>query len=196
MLYRLKFSLTCLLVIAVLVLFASSLPASANSIPRWPQPEWFAQFNTTPAPSPSPVPAPTQPPAAGTGIVLTAQEARMVEMVNQERANRGLPPFKVNLTLTKLARMKSQDLLDNNYFAHYSPTYGSAYDMMRREGIRFRYAAENLARHSSLSGAHYSLMASSGHRSKILGKNYSEIGIGIVRTPRGGVIVTQMFVGY
>lgn len=120
----------------------------------------------------------------------------MVEMVNQERAERGLPPFKVNLTLTKLARMKSQDLLDNNYFAHYSPAYGSAYDMMRREGIKFRYAAENLAKHSTLSGAHYSLMASSGHRSKILGKNYSEIGIGIVKTPRGGVIVTQMFVGY
>jgi uncharacterized YkwD family protein len=196
MLQRLKFPITCLLAFALFLLLFGSPSAFANTIPRWPQPAWFAQFNITPTPPPLPAPTPVPAPAEGTSIVPSAQEARMVELVNQERTNRGLTPLRVNLTLTKLARMKSQDLLDHNYFAHFSPRYGSAFDMMRREGIRFRFAAENLARHSSLLGAHFSLMASSAHRSNILGRNFSEIGIGIVRTPRGGVLVTQMFVGF
>lgn len=69
----------------------------------------------------------------------------MIDLVNQERAKAGLPALQVDLELVKLARMKGQDMIDKNYFAHQSPTYGSPFDMMRNAGVKFTYAGENLA---------------------------------------------------
>jgi len=39
--------------------------------------------------------------------------------------------------LMKVARIKAKDMVDNNYFSHYSPTYGSPFDMMRQFGVTF-----------------------------------------------------------
>ncbi len=36
-------------------------------------------------------------------------------------------------------------MYQNHYFGHTSPTYGSPFDMMQKEGITFTYAGENIA---------------------------------------------------
>ncbi len=183
------------------------LPAGAY-IPRWPEPSWFAQFGqTTPAPAPAPgqapevnqpvpVSAPQPAPAPHPATVqVTADEQKVLDLINRERAKAGLPALEMDTRLVFLARQKSQDMVDNKYFGHNSPTYGSAYDMMRAAGLKYRYAAENLARHSNVTYAHMLLMESSTHRSKILSTHYSQVGIGIVRTRTGGIMMTQMFIG-
>jgi len=71
-------------------------------------------------------------------------------------------------------------MIDNKYFAHDSPTYGSPFEMMKQFGITYRYAAENLALHPSVESAHQGLMNSPGHRANILNPNLTEIGIGII----------------
>jgi uncharacterized YkwD family protein len=123
------------------------------------------------------------------------QEQQMVDLVNQERTSRGLQPLQVDARLVKIARMKSTDMINNNYFAHNSPVYGSPFDMMKAQGITYRAAGENLAGNSSVVNAHNALMNSSGHRANILNSAYTRIGIGIVKGGPYGYMFTQEFIG-
>lgn len=126
---------------------------------------------------------------------LTPDEAKMLELVNQERTKAGLPALKVDMKLVELARKKSQDMVDKKYFSHTSPTYGSPFDMMKAAGVSYRYAGENLAGASKVESAHENLMNSSGHRANILNGNFDHIGIGIIEGSAYGKIYTQMFIG-
>ena len=126
---------------------------------------------------------------------LTPNEDEMLRLLNAERVKKGLNPLKVDMEITKVARLKSQDMIDNNYFSHNSPTYGSPFDMMKQFGIRYIYAGENLAGNPSIQGAHTSLMNSQGHRDNILNPNFTHIGIGVREGARYGKMSTQMFVG-
>ncbi|MBA1336587.1 MAG: hypothetical protein HPY66_3022 [Firmicutes bacterium] len=123
------------------------------------------------------------------------EELQMLQLINKERANAGLKPLEMDMELVKLARMKSKDMTDNNYFAHNSPTYGSPFDMMKNYGIKYTYAGENLAGNQSVEAAHKSLMNSPGHRANILKAEYNYIGIGIVNGGPYGKMFTQLFVG-
>lgn len=150
-----------------------------------------------PAPIPAPVPSPKppSPPAPAPINGLTSDESKMVNLVNQERMNQGVKPLGVNMQLVSLARKKSQDMIDKNYFSHTSPTYGSPFDMMRNAGVSFRTAGENIAGAATTESAHQSLMNSPGHRANILNTSFSQIGIGIVSGSIYGKMFTQMFIG-
>ncbi|WP_202710270.1 CAP domain-containing protein [Sporosalibacterium faouarense] len=125
---------------------------------------------------------------------LTDQEQRMVELVNMERTKNDLPPLEVDLELARVARIKAQDMAENNYFSHYSPNYGSPFDMMKSFGIEYLHAGENLAGNSGVENAHNALMNSSGHRKNILSPDFTHIGIGITPSDKYGYIYTQMFI--
>ncbi|HHW43825.1 MAG TPA: sporulation protein [Desulfotomaculum sp.] len=144
-----------------------------------------------PQPEPQPVPQPAPQPVSG----LTADERQMVDLVNRERAKNGLPPLKVNPDLVKVARLKAEDMVKNNYFSHTSPTYGSPFDMMRQFGISYSYAGENLAGAPTVESAHTNLMNSPGHRANILNPNFTRIGIGVVAGSPYGKIFVQEFIG-
>lgn len=162
------------------------------------QPE---QPPTQPPPQPPPqppAPPPDQPKDDG-GIPrvdgLTSYEDRMVNLINQERRKEGLANLKVNADLRAVARVKSKDMVDNNYFSHTSPKYGSLRQLLRTFGISYRVAAENLAVADTPDRAHTMLMGSDGHRRNILDARLSEVGVGIVRG-KGGIVVTQLFIGH
>lgn len=140
--------------------------------------------------TPTPAPAPAQ---AVQG--LTADEQQMLNLVNKERTSCGLRPLQLDMDLVKIARLKSKDMIDNNYFSHQSPTYGSPFDMMASFGIPYRTAGENIAGSWSVEDAHRNLMNSDGHRKNILNPNFTHIGIGIVDGGPYGKMFTQMFVG-
>lgn len=125
---------------------------------------------------------------------LTTQEKEMFDLVNNERRKNGLPEYKVDVEVTKIARIKAKDMSDNNYFSHSSPTYGSPFDMLKQFGVSYIYAGENIAGNSTITGAHNSLMNSSGHRANILSSKYDAIGIGIVPDKRYGYVFVQMFI--
>ncbi len=126
---------------------------------------------------------------------LTPDEFKMVKLVNQERLERGLPPLKIDMELVRIARMKSQDMVTNGYFSHYSPTYGSPFNMLKKAGINYLYAGENIAGAPTVETAHNALMNSPGHRKNILNPNYTHIGIGIIEGGPYGKMFTQIFVG-
>ena len=124
---------------------------------------------------------------------VTAYEAEVIRLVNAERAKQGLKTLTANWELSRVARYKSQDMVDNKYFAHNSPTYGTPFQMIRNFGISFRTAGENIAYGQRTPRAVVNAwMNSSGHRANILNASYTQIGVGYVA---GGHYWTQMFVG-
>jgi len=124
----------------------------------------------------------------------SAQESEALKYINEDRALQGLPALVMDKTLCALARMKSQDMLSNNYFAHTSPTLGDAAAMLRNNGYSFRSVGENISKHSTVSKSHAALMNSDGHRRNILGSSWQKVGIGIVQDKNGSVYMTQLFV--
>lgn len=117
---------------------------------------------------------------AGSGSVSTL-ERQVVTLVNQERAANGLPALSLSVTLSDGARLKSQDMRDNRYFDHNSPTYGSPFDMMKSLGITYSAAGENIAMgYSTAEAVVNAWMNSAGHRANILSSNYTTIGVGYV----------------
>ena len=73
-------------------------------------------------------------------------EQEVVRLVNVERAKAGLSPLTSDWELARVAKYKSQDMHDKNYFSHTSPTYGSPFDMMKSFGISYKSAGENIAK--------------------------------------------------
>ncbi|WP_408009616.1 CAP domain-containing protein [Pseudalkalibacillus sp. A8] len=166
-------------------------PAPEKEAAPAPAPEQKA----TPQEQPNTEQQKSEQPASEGEFQLTADEQQMVDLVNQERQKAGLAPLEVDPALTKMARAKSKDMIDNNYFSHNSPTYGSPFDMMKQFGIEYNTAGENIAGNSSVEGAHTSLMNSDGHRKNILGSQYTKIGIGIVDGGPYGKMFSQEFTG-
>lgn len=153
------------------------------SVPTTTKPSTPTTNPTNPTPTPQP----------STGI--SAEESKMVNLVNQARISQGIKPLTVNSQLVNLARKKSQDMVAKNYFSHNSPTYGSPFDMIKNAGITYRTAGENLAGAATTESAHQNLMNSSGHRANILNPSFTEIGIGIASGSIYGNIYTQLFIG-
>lgn len=125
---------------------------------------------------------------------LTSEEQEMLRLVNEARKQNNVSPLTADVPLTKVARVKSQDMIDNNYFSHNSPTYGSPFDMMKSFGINYVKAGENIAGNQNVQKAHESLMNSPGHRQNILNPDYTHIGIGIKQGGQYSNMFTQMFI--
>jgi len=137
---------------------------------------------------------PKTPATETTSTTLTDAEQKMVNLVNEARAQNNLPPLTVDMQLANVARTKAQDMIDNNYFSHNSPKYGSPFDMMKSFGIKFVQAGENIAGNQSVENAENALMNSPGHRQNILNPNYTHIGIGIKAGGPYGNMFSQMFI--
>jgi uncharacterized YkwD family protein len=123
---------------------------------------------------------------------FTAMQTEMLGYMNAERAAKGLAPLNLTKNLADGAYLKSKDMAVNNYFSHTSPTYGSPFDMMKSLGISYSAAGENIAKNTSIKGAHDAFMNSSGHRANILNTGFSKLGLGIYQKDNY-IYVTQWF---
>jgi uncharacterized protein YkwD len=120
-------------------------------------------------------------------------EAKMLELVNEERAKEGLPPLKADPEMAEIARKHSRDMFAKGYFAHVNLEGETPTDRIRKARVRYLTAGENLALAPTLKLAHNGLMNSPGHRANILHKSYGRLGIGILDGGYRGLMVTQNF---
>ena len=130
-----------------------------------------------------------------TSASMTADEKEVFNLINAQRQNNGLTALKMDAEVQKVARIKAGDMVNNNYFAHESPTYGTPFNMLKNFGISYKSAGENIAGNSSNSAAVNAWMNSSGHRANILNSSYNYTGIGVVSSPKYGKMYVQMFIG-
>lgn len=169
------------------------IPSPTPTPTPTPTPEPTPVPEPVPVPAPNPTPEPQPTPGQNINGVLPSQEQQMLELLNAERAKNGLKPLALMPQLTNLARLKSNDIIQNNYFSHTSPVYGSFAKMVYDAGIRFYSVGENLAKARDGRHAFALLLASAGHKANMLNRNFTHVGIGIVQD-RYGVVVTQLFV--
>lgn len=126
---------------------------------------------------------------------LTTDELEVFNLINAKRTANGLSPLNVDNELQNVARVKAKDMVDNNYFSHNSPTYGTPFNMMKNFGISYKTAGENIAGNSSNQGAVEAWMNSEGHRANILNSSYNYTGVAVVKSTKYGKIYVQMFIG-
>lgn len=104
----------------------------------------------------------------------------MVEHTNKARAeNGGLPPLSRNSLLDTIASERADDMLRNQYFAHFSPSGEGAPDVAQRTGYHYKHLAENIAMGHFQNDEKVvsAWMQSPGHRKNILSDSCSEIGV-------------------
>lgn len=133
-----------------------------------------------------------------TSTTSTTQEQyenEVLRLTNIERAKYGLSALTLESTLTQAARLKTNDLIQNNYFAHESPTYGSAFNMLKNYfGITGRSVGENLAAgYATPEAVVQGWMNSQGHRENLLRSEFKRIGIGYGVNSSGKQYWTQIF---
>ena len=127
---------------------------------------------------------------------FSSYQQQVLELVNVERTKRGLSALTLDSKLSSVSTKKSQDMIDKNYFNHTSPTYGSPFDMMKKFGISYRTAGENIAKgQRTPQEVMNAWMNSSGHRANILNANFTKLGVGIAKDSNGRLYWTQMFIG-
>lgn len=125
----------------------------------------------------------------------TAFMAEVLVLVNNERAKVGAPALKTHKGLQDLAVAKSKDMAVNKYFDHRSPTLGMYSDQLKRAGISYSSAGENIAAgQRTPADVMKSWMNSPGHRGNILNGAYTHIGIGTYKGGSYGYYHTQIFI--
>ena len=119
----------------------------------------------------------------------------ILNKINSIRNENGIASLTLDDLLTSTAQNKARDMVENNYFSHNSPTYGSPFEMMKSAGVIYKTAGENIAGNPSIDDAISSFLESENHKKNILSNSYNYIGIGLEKSEKYGYILVLMFVG-
>jgi len=135
--------------------------------------------------------------AVTSGANLNGLEAQMLNLINNIRAQHGLGQLIVIQSLTDIARTRCQDMVSRGYFSHYTPEGTTFFNIMRKNGISWSNAGENLgnsnpASYGTPNAFINAWMNSASHRDNMLRGHYKYVGIGIV-DGGGRRVVTTIF---
>ncbi len=123
--------------------------------------------------------------------------AQILELVNRDRVAQGLSVLNSNAVLSASALSKAENMVLNNYFAHYSPDGRKPWDFIDRNAYPYLFVGENLAMNfTSAESAHQALMLSPSHKENILNERYRDIGLAIVNGQIAGKntnVLVQLF---
>lgn len=126
-----------------------------------------------------------------------AVEAAIVHAMNETRARRGLPPVRATEELADVARRHSAAMRDAATVAHVLPGSGEIGERLRRAGIPYRSAYENVAQGPTGRAAHGKIEESPAHLANVLAEA-AQVGVGIARgvLPSGApaVYLTEVLV--
>ena len=123
--------------------------------------------------------------------------SQLYSLTDQDRSQNGLKSLSVNQDLVNAAQAHGEDMFQNQYWGHYSPTGKSPWDFIVAAGYSYSYAGENLAKNfTDASSTNTAWLNSSEHRDNIMNSQYTDIGIAVVTGTLDGTqqtIVVQMF---
>lgn len=121
----------------------------------------------------------------------------LVEYVNKTRDSSGLSLLRENPELDLAAYLKAKDILEKDYFDHWSPEGVSPWHWFDEAGYDYKFAGENLAIGFLDSiEVHDAWLDSPTHKENILNKNFKEIGIAVLKGEFEGRetnVVVQLF---
>jgi uncharacterized protein YkwD len=136
---------------------------------------------TKPAPKPTTTtkPPPPKPTTTTEDSPPPSQTDEVFTLVNQARADNGCNPLKTDSRLTTAAQGHSDDMAQQNYFSHTTPS-GVTFDKREEAAGYPTPGGENIAQgQTSAQQVMTDWMNSSGHRANILNCQFTAIGIGL-----------------
>ncbi|MGC9969524.1 MAG: CAP domain-containing protein [Bryobacteraceae bacterium] len=129
---------------------------------------------------------------------LVSLERQAFELVNNERAWRGLARLKWDPRLAEEARRQASNMATRYFFSHVDPVRGDLPDRLRKAGIPWHECSENLLQESGYDEparfAVLTWMESPGHRKNILNRNVTHAGVGAARRSDGTLFLAQVFI--
>ncbi len=157
----------------------------------------FARLVWFPA-APAP---PSSPPASCPLACQAADEALLLQIVNEERRAQGVSPLVLDPVLVQVARDHSLDMARRGYFDHLAPAPSPRTPLDRYAACLGRQpegvVGENIGRADQplMTVIHGAMMDSPEHKANITDTEYLRAGIGVCALPDGRVWVTEMFCG-
>jgi hypothetical protein len=116
--------------------------------------------------------------------VLGAEVAAsvLIDLTNESRIDNNQSPLLRNQKLERAAELKGQDMSNNEYFSHNSPSGITPWHWFREAGYNFLYAGENLAiNFTDSSDVEKAWLNSPTHRANIMNAEFREIGMATVK---------------
>jgi uncharacterized protein YkwD len=166
----------------------TATPSASTPKPAAPKPEATAKpsspkTTTTPsAPKPTASATPSSPSTPQATPTASGAVARVVELVNAERAKAGCSPVKLNATLTKAAQAHSADMAAHQNMSHTGSDGSDPGERITRAGYSWSTYGENVAYgYSTPEKVMAGWMSSPGHKANILKCEFKEIGVGLAQ---------------
>lgn len=125
---------------------------------------------------------------------LTDEEEETLRLINEYRRENGLKELKAVSKLQEVAKLKANDLVQNEYFSHTSENLGTPFEMLEDNGIDYLKAGENLAGNQTPERAVNAWINSPTHRDNILKAEYEYTGICVIDSPVYGKVFVQLFI--
>jgi uncharacterized protein YkwD len=161
----------------------TALPSPAPT--ETPTPSFAPTANPTPIPTATPTPNASEPDNS-----LTAE---ILRLTNLERGSAGLGALTLQPLLNQAAQAHADTMVSTGQFSHVINGLGPA-DRVTAAGYSWRAVAENIAYgYSTPAAVMTGWMNSSGHRANILGANYTELGVGMLKDSQGRAYWVQVF---
>ena len=137
-------------------------------------------------------------PTSGSSDVTSVHDD-LLRMLNETRAQAGLPALTIDSRAEAVALAHSQDMVAHDFTGHQSPTTGSPADRVRTAGLHSGLVLENIGRGYSAQEIHDGLVASPGHRANLVNADANVVGIGVVADTSDGrtaFIATEVFLRF
>lgn len=134
-------------------------------------------------------------------VTITAQESsfeswakQVLILTNNERSKNGLNPLQWDDSLAALAKTHCEDMINRNFFSHNNPDGETPFDRMKKAGISYWAAGENIAAGQySPEAVVESWMNSEGHRKNILNPDFKCLGVSVIKGGEYGIYWAQEF---
>lgn len=117
----------------------------------------------------------------------------LLDLVNRDRQAQGQSVLTLDSGLNLAAQAHSDDMVQNGFIAHNSPTQGTP----QQQAFKFNVTeliSQNISSSRTLANSERELMSSPGHRKTIINPNHTHVGFGVKAGRDGFLYITQLFV--
>jgi len=108
-------------------------------------------------------------------------EQKILELMNAKRTEAGLQPLTTDNTLVQVARYKSNNMIQNNFFDHTNPDGTKWTNWLQTIGYKYTSTGENIAYNTSDPVELFNQWWNSpGHRANMMNASYNKVGMGVI----------------
>jgi uncharacterized protein YkwD len=113
--------------------------------------------------------------------IQNSAEDKILQLMNEKRTEAGLQPLTIDNTLVQVARYKSDDMIQNNFFSHTNPDGTKWTNWLQTIGYDYTSSGENIAYNNSDPVELFNQWWNSpGHRANMMNEKYNKVGIGVI----------------